>query len=54
MVRYKIDNNKYIKSEATCHKTDEFSLVTGLKVATARLVVKKAEHTVKTIIKEIG
>ena len=54
MVRCKIDDNKYIKSEATCHKTDEFDLVTGLKIAVARLAVKKAEYTLKTIINEIG
>lgn len=48
------DNDNYIKSEATCHKTDVFELTTGLKVAIARLAVKKAEHNLKTIIKEVG
>lgn len=54
MVRYLMDDDNYIKSEATCHKTDTFELTTGLKVAIARLAVKKAEYTLKTIIKEVG
>lgn len=54
MVRYKIDDSHYIKSEATCHKTDTFNLITGLKLAVARLAVKEAEYNVKTTIEEIG
>lgn len=48
------EDGHYIKSEATCHKTDTFDLTTGLKVAIARLAVKKTEYNLKTIIEEIG
>ena len=53
MVRHRV-GNRYIKSEATCHKSDTFELTTGLKVAITRLAVKKAEYNLKTLIKEVG
>ena len=53
-VRYKIGENQYINSEATCHKEDIFNLFTGLKVAVYRLGVKLSQYYLKTLIKEIG
>lgn len=53
MVRYKTDN-KYIKAEATCYKTDTFDLIKGLKIACTRLGVKIAKYHLEQIIKEIG
>lgn len=44
----------FIKSYATCHKTDTFDLAVGLKVALARLNVKLAQEQLKNIIEQIG
>ena len=54
MVRYQISENQYIKSEATCHETDTFNLLTGLKVASLRLGIKLSQYHLKTLIEEIG
>ena len=54
MVRLKIEEDKYIKSYATCHKTDTFNLNTGLRVALARLNVKIAQERLKSVIEKIG
>lgn len=53
-VRYKIGENQYINSEATCHKEDIFNLFTGLKVAVYRLGVKLSQYYLKNLIEEIG
>lgn len=53
-VRCKVNNDKYITAEATCHKIDTFDLTKGLKVACGRLAVKIAQYNLESIIKEIG
>lgn len=53
-VRYKVDDNKYIIGESTCHKSDTFDLIKGLKVACGRLSVKLAQYHLDTIIKKVG
>lgn len=53
-VRYKVDDNKYIIGESTCHKSDTFDLIKGLKVACGRLSVKLAKYHLDTIIKKVG
>ena len=53
-VRYKVDNDKYIVGESTCHKSDTFDLIKRLKVAYGRLSIKLAKYHLESIIKEIG
>lgn len=53
MVRYTINGTNFT-AEATCHKSDEFDLIKGLRLACARLGVKVSQYYVKSIIKEIG
>ena len=53
MVRLNM-GNKYLKSYATCHKTDSFNLNTGLRVALARLNVKIAQERLNSVIEQIG
>lgn len=54
MARLKMNEDKHIKSYATCHKTDTFNLNTGLRVALARLNVKIAQERLKSVIEKIG
>ena len=39
-VRYKLPNDTYIKSQASCYKSDKFSVEKGTLLAEKRLIAK--------------
>ncbi len=49
----KIDEDVYLKARSCCHKNDIFDLNKGLKVATARLIVKVLDKETENMAKNM-
>lgn len=54
-IRMKVDPNddKYIRSEANCHKEDDFNFNIGYQLARARLYVKWMDEKVKEYVETL-